>query len=228
MSSPITLITGASGGLGAAVTQAFLAAGHSVVGVSRSIAEGDFAHPRLVVAAAELAQAAGARLAVDVTLARFKRLDNLVHLVGAWTGGQPVADTPAEAFARMWEVNMLSTVNILQAAMPALRASGHGRIVAVGSRNALEPAANNGAYNAAKAAVVALIRTVAREEAAHGITANTVLPGTMDTPGNRRAMPDADPAQWVPVASVASLILWLTTEAGGSVNGAATPIYGRD
>ncbi|MCC6588482.1 MAG: SDR family NAD(P)-dependent oxidoreductase [Bryobacterales bacterium] len=226
--APITLITGAKGGLGTAVTNAFLAAGHTVAGVSRSIQAADFPHPNFVPLPAELSTATEAQHAVDSVRERFGRLDNLIHLVGTWAGGKPVAETPDEMLQSLWQTNVISTFQILRAAIPALRASGHGRIVAAGSRSAVDPTPGSGAYNAAKSAMVALVKTVALEEAQHGITANVVLPGTMDTPANRKAMPNADFSRWAPTESVASLILWLTSEAARSVNGAALPIYGRD
>lgn len=225
---PITLITGAKGGLGTAVTHAFLAAGHTVIGVSRSIQATDFSDPNFHPRPAELSTATDALQAVQSVIGRFGRLDNVVHLVGTWAGGKPVAETPDEMLQSLWETNVNSTFHILRAAIPALRASGHGRIVAAGSRSAVEPTPASGAYNAAKSAMVALVKTVALEEAQHGITANVVLPGTMDTPANRKAMPNADFSHWVPTESVASLILWLTSDAAASVNGAALPIYGRD
>jgi NAD(P)-dependent dehydrogenase (short-subunit alcohol dehydrogenase family) len=73
---------------------------------------------------------------------------------------------------------------------------------------------------------VALVRTIALENKDAGMTANIVLPGTMDTPANRKAMPKADPSKWVQSANVASLIVWLASDAGRDTNGAAIPIYG--
>jgi len=109
-----------------------------------------------------------------------------------------------------------------------MRQSGNGRIVAIGSRAALEPGAGVGAYSASKAAMVSLIRTVAQENKDAGITANVILPGTMDTPANRKAMPNADISKWIQPANVASLITWLLSEAGKDINGAVIPVYGSD
>lgn len=214
------LITGAKGGLGSAVTTAFLKAGHTVIGVSRSISAADFPQPNFIRIAAGMNQ-------IAEVINQVEPVGAVVHLVGGWTGGAPVADAPGEALAQMLEVNTVSTWQVLRAAVPALRRAGGGRIVAVGSRAAVEPAGGSGAYGAAKAAMVALVRAVAIEEASHGITANCVLPGTMDTAANRAAMPGADRSRWVPTERVASLILWLASEAGASVTGAALPIYGE-
>jgi NAD(P)-dependent dehydrogenase (short-subunit alcohol dehydrogenase family) len=109
-----------------------------------------------------------------------------------------------------------------------MRKTRNGRIVAIGSRAALEPGAGVGVYSASKAAMVSLIRTVALENKDAGITANVILPGTMDTPANRKAMPNADVSKWVQPASVASLITWLAGDAGKDVNGAAIAVYGAE
>jgi NAD(P)-dependent dehydrogenase (short-subunit alcohol dehydrogenase family) len=76
--------------------------------------------------------------------------------------------------------------------------------------------------------MVSLIRTVAQENKDAGITANVILPGTMDTPANRTFMPNSDFSKWVRPAAVASLINWLVSDAGKDVSGAAIPVYGSD
>jgi NAD(P)-dependent dehydrogenase (short-subunit alcohol dehydrogenase family) len=88
------------------------------------------------------------------------------------------------------------------------------------------PGPGVGAYSASKAALVSLLQTLALENKDLAITANVILPGTMDTPANRKAMPGADTSKWVQPASVASLIAWLASEAGKDVNGAVIPVYG--
>jgi NAD(P)-dependent dehydrogenase (short-subunit alcohol dehydrogenase family) len=109
-----------------------------------------------------------------------------------------------------------------------MRKTGNGRIVAIGSRAALEPGAGVGAYSASKAAMVSLIRTVALENKDVGITANVILPGTMNTPANRQSMPKADFSKWVQPSTIASLITWLVRDAGKDVNGAVIPVYGNE
>jgi NAD(P)-dependent dehydrogenase (short-subunit alcohol dehydrogenase family) len=126
----------------------------------------------------------------------------------------------------MLDVNLNSTFYLLRAALPSMGKTGHGRVIAIGSRAALEPGANVGAYSASKAAMVSLIKTVALENQDAGLTANVILPGTMDTAANRKAMPQADFSQWVHPSTVASLMLWLARDAGKDVNAAVIPVYG--
>jgi len=228
MQSRVVLVTGANGGLGAYVTQAFLDAGATVIGTSRRIRQSDFISPSFTALPAEISSREGAQALVDQVVARFGKLDVLAHTVGGFAGGQSIADTDDDTFQRMFDLNLNSLFHILRATIPALQQTGNGRIIAIGSRAALEPGAGVGAYSASKAAMVSLIRTVALENKDSGLTANVILPGTMDTPANRKSMPNADFSKWVQPSTVASLITWLASDAGKDVNGAVIPVYGSD
>lgn len=228
MESKVALVTGANGGLGNHVTQALLDAGATVIGTSRKIHQSSFSSPSFTALPAEISTEEGARSLVDQVVARFGRLNVLAHTVGGFAGGQPIADTDDATFQRMFDLNLNSVFHILRATIPALRQTGNGRIIAIGSRAALEPGAGVGAYSASKAAMVSLIRTVALENKDAGLTANVILPGTMDTPGNRKSIPNADFSKWVRPSTVANLITWLAGDAGKDVNGAVIPVYGSD
>ena len=228
MKGKVVLVTGANGGLGTYVTQAFLDAGATVIGTSRKIQQSDFNHPNFTAVAAEISTRENARTLVDQLVARFGKLDVLAHTVGGFAGGQAITDTDDATFQRMLDLNLNSLFHILRAALPPLRKTGNGRVIAIGSRAALEPGAGVGAYSASKAAMVSLIRTVALENKDAGVTANAILPGTMDTPANRKAIPNADVSKWVQPASVAALVVWLASEAGKDVNGSVIPVYGKD
>ena len=228
MKGKVVLVTGANGGLGTYVTQAFLDAGATVVGTSRKIQPSDFESSNFTAVAAEISTSAGANALVDQVVGRFGKLDVLAHTVGGFAGGQSIADTDDATFQRMFDLNLNCAFHILRAAVPLLRKTANGRIIAIGSRAALEPGAGVGAYSASKAAMVSLIRTVALENKDAGLTANVILPGTMDTPANRKAIPDADVSKWVQPASVAELVVWLAGEAGKDVNGSVIPVYGKD
>jgi len=227
MQGKLVLVTGANGGLGTYVTQAFLDAGATVVGTSRKIQAPDFDHPNFSAMPGDISSREAAKALLDQLAARFGKLDVLAHTVGGFAGGQSIAETDDATFLRMLEVNVNATFHLLGATLPLLRKTGNARIVAIGSRQALEPGANVGAYSASKAAMVSLINTVALENKDRGITANVILPGTMDTPGNRKAMPNEDFSKWVQPAAVASLMVWLAGDAGKDVNGAVIPVYGN-
>lgn len=228
MQGSVVLVTGANGGLGTYVTQAFLDGGATVIGTSRKIQQSDFSSPNFTALPAEISSREGAQSLVDEIVARFGKLDVLAHTVGGFAGGQSIADTDNATFQRMLDLNLNSLFHILRATIPALRQTGNGRIIAIGSRQALEPAAGVGAYSASKAAMVSLIKTVALENKDAGLTANVILPGTMDTPANRKSIPNADFSKWVRPSTVANLITWLAGDAGKDINGAVIPVYGSD
>ena len=228
MKGKVALVTGANGGLGTYVTQALLDAGATVIGLSRKIQQSEFNSQGFTALPADISTSEGAKTAVDCVIARFGRLNVLAHTVGGFAGGKSIAETDDATFQRMFDLNLNSAFYLFRAALPAMRKTGNGRIIAIGSRAALEPGTGVGAYSTSKAALVSLIRTVALENKDVGITANVILPGTMDTPGNRKAIPNADISKWVQPATVAGLITWLAGDAGKDVNGAVIPVYGSD
>lgn len=227
MSAGIAVVTGADGGLGTHVTSALLDASFTVVGVSPNIRQDSFDHPHFTALQATLNSLDAAKDAVSTVISRFGKMDVLAHLVGGFAGGKTVADTDDATFQRMFDMNVNAAFHMLRAVIPHMRKAASGRIIAIGSRAAENPGATVGAYSASKAALVSLIRTVAVENKDAGVTANVILPGTMDTPANRAAMPSADTSQWVQPASVASLIVLLASDAGKDVTGAEIPVYGR-
>ena len=213
----VVLIAGASGALGTVVTQAFVEAGATVAAVSRSGSE----------ISADLTRPDEAARAVQTVLSRFKRLDVLLHLAGGFEGGAPVAQTDDGVWTRMIDLNLNAAFYCARAALPAMIEARYGRIVTIGSKTAVEPVATLPAYGASKAALVALVRTIALEVKRSGVTANVVLPSVIDTPANRAANPGTDFSRWVTPESIARLLLCLASEAAADVNGAVVPIYGR-
>ena len=213
----VVLVAGASGALGTVVTQAFLEAGANVAAVSRSGSE----------ISADLTRPDDAARAVEAVRARFGRLDVLLHLAGGFEGGTPVAETTDGVWSRMFDLNLNAAFYCARAALPAMIEAKHGRIVAIGSKTAVEPVATLAAYGASKAALVALVRTIALEVKRSGVTANVVLPSVINTPANRAADPTADSSRWVSPESIARLLLWLASDAAADINGAVIPIYGR-
>jgi NAD(P)-dependent dehydrogenase (short-subunit alcohol dehydrogenase family) len=227
MTAKTALVTGANGGLGMHVTQALLDAAFAVVGLAPKILQSDINHSNFTPLPAALDNLEAAKKAADSVITRFGKIDVLVHTVGGFAGGDTVANTDDATFLRMFDLNLNSAFHMLRAVIPHMRKAGAGRIIAIGSRAAENPGPTVGAYSASKAALVSLIRTVALENKDAGIAANVILPGTIDTPANRKAMPGADTSAWVQPASIASLIVWLAGDAGKDVTGAAIPVYGK-
>jgi len=226
LNSKVVLITGAKGGLGNSVTNCFLEAGARVVGVARSIDHSDFPQERFTAMPADLSTGENARKLVEAAAAQWGRIDGLVHLVGGFAGGQSIADTDDATLDRMLDLNLRSAFYVIRAVLPGMRALSSGRIIAIGSKAAVEPSPMAGAYAASKAALVSLIRTAARENRDKHIAANVLLPGTMDTPANRAAMPGADVSKWVAPLQVARLAVHLMSDAASNITGAAIPVDG--
>jgi NAD(P)-dependent dehydrogenase (short-subunit alcohol dehydrogenase family) len=221
------LVTGANGGLGIPVTKALLDAGFLVAGLAPNIKQSLFDSPHFMALPARLDSLEAAKRSADAVITKFGKIDVLAHLVGGFAGGPSVGETDDTSFRRMFEMNVDSAFHILRAVLPHMRKAGLGRIIAIGSRAAEAPGAGVGAYSASKAAMVSLVRTVAVENKDSGITANVILPGTIDTAANRTAMPKADASQWVQPSAIASLIVWLASDSASDVTGAAIPVYGR-
>jgi NAD(P)-dependent dehydrogenase (short-subunit alcohol dehydrogenase family) len=216
------LITGANGGLGTAVSKAFQDTGATVIGVARSWTES----VPFVTLSVDLTTAEGCDAMVEQALAHGP-IDALVHILGGFGGGQPVAETSDKTWDGMMTLNLRAAFCAMRAVLKPMTAAKYGRIVAVGSRAAAEPMPNFAAYSVSKAALVALVKNVAAEVKDLGITANAVLPSVIDTPLNRKAMPNADFSRWVAPESIAKSLVWLASKDAGDVSGAVIPIYGR-
>ena len=232
MTEHVAIITGGSGALGQSVVLRFLQDGAAVAvpwlvpeeweSLQGRVERGQLG--RLHGARVDLVtdQAALAAFVTDV-LARHNGLDVLVNTVGGFAGGD-LASTSLAEWRRMMDLNLTSAVIACRAVLPAMRAARRGRIVNVSSRAVVPPAGGFIAYTVAKSAVIALTQALAHEERPHGIAVNAVLPSTMDTPANRRAMPDADRSQWVSTEAVADVIAYLASDRVGAVSGACIPV----
>lgn len=227
----VALITGATGGVGPAVVAALAEAGYALVATARHQealaelgAETGLPPERWLVQPADLEDPGGAQALVEAAAQRFGTVDVLVAVAGGWRGGSPVAETDPETLAWLWRTNVLTAFNAIRAVLPLMIARHWGRIVTVSARSALGGQARSGAYAASKAALLALTQSIAAETRNQGITANTLLISTADTPANRAAMPNADPARWVAPEQIAATIRFLCGDDAAAISGAAIPI----
>jgi NAD(P)-dependent dehydrogenase (short-subunit alcohol dehydrogenase family) len=224
------LITGGTGGLGAAVTRAFLDGGWRVVVPVYDDAERERvpAHERLVLESADLFEPASAA-AVATTAAGDDAapLRAVVNLVGGFAAGERVHATPVEDFETQLRLNLRPAYLVCQATLPHLQAAGGGAIVCVSSRAALRPFSGAAGYVVGKAAVLAFVDALAEEYRRDDIRVNAILPSVIDTPGNRRAMPDADHSTWVAPERIAAVVRFLCEDGSEAISGAHVPVYGR-
>ncbi|NEV64937.1 SDR family NAD(P)-dependent oxidoreductase [Thiorhodococcus minor] len=229
----ILIITGAAGNLGRATAKTFAAAGATLALVDRD--------PRaLQQLQDELPTgSAFATFALDLLDPRqpvelgkevrssLGQIYGLVNIAGGFAMGPTVDETTPEDWDAMLSLNLRTALNCARAVIPHLREAGAGRIVNVSARAATRGAANMAPYCVSKAAIVTLTESLAEELKHAGITANCILPGTLDTPQNRAAMPQQDRSTWVSPDAVADVILFLASHSARCVTGAAIPVYGR-
>jgi NAD(P)-dependent dehydrogenase (short-subunit alcohol dehydrogenase family) len=215
------LVTGGTGGLGVAVTRAFVETGWRTVVPYRSTP------PEGVVAVrADLTDSASvdevAAVAAESTDAPLRAV---VNLVGGFAMGGRVHETPVEEFEAQFSTNLRPTYLVCAATIPYLIDAGGGSIVCISSRAARNPFPGAAGYVTAKAAVLALVDVLATEYERDGIRVNAVVPGVIDTPANRENMPGSDRAGWVAPADIAKTILFLAGDDSGPVSGARIPVH---
>ena len=223
------LVTGGTGALGSAVSDAFLEDGWRVVATWVVPPERERAAERegLELVQADLLEEREVERAVSEAASGGPPLRALVNLVGGYAGGVDVHESKPADFALQYSLNVWSTYLVTRAVLPRLIEAGSGAIVCTSARAALQPFAGAAGYISSKAAVLAFAQAVAVEYRDRGVRCNAVLPSVIDTPANRAAQPDADHSRWVAPAAIARVIRFLCSEDSGPVSGAAVPVYGR-
>lgn len=232
MQGHVVIVTGAAGNVGAAACRLVAAQGGRVVAVDRApdrlepVVKALRGEGHLLEAGVDLGSAEAAASLVARVLERSGRLDGLIHTVGGFRAA-PLAAADDALWETMFAVNLKTTLNMIRAAAAPMRAAGTGAIAVIAAGAGLKAPAGLAAYASSKSAVMRLVESAADELKGEGVRVNSVLPGTIDTPQNRAAMPDADPSKWVSVDEVASVLAFLVSPAAAGVTGAAIPITGR-
>ncbi len=230
LTGKVAIVTGAAGNLGRAVCQTLAARGASIAFLGRDAESLEATRAGLGESAAfavDLIDPQGLEQTVAAVRARFGRIDILANIAGGFTMGPPLHQTSDQDWDRMMDMNARSVFNACRAVIPHLLGLGGGRIVNIAARAALKGQGHMAPYCAAKAVVIRLTESLAEEHRDDGINVNCILPGTLDTPENRAAMPDADFSRWVGTDALADVVLFLVTDAARAISGAAIPVYGR-
>jgi NADP-dependent 3-hydroxy acid dehydrogenase YdfG len=230
----VVAIAGATGGAGRAAAAAFARAGArlGLIGTDEG---------RLAALADELGLEAGrwqsgvgnlrnadeARAAVAAIEATLGPVDVLLNLIGGWKGGTPTVEVSAADFDEMLGQHLYSTLNMIQATVPGMLERGWGRVMAISTPLAAEPGPRGGGYVAAKAAQEALMRTLARDTAGTGVTANLIIVRTIDVKHERESDPTPKNASWTTPEEIAELMVTLAGNPAAVINGARIPLYGR-
>lgn len=229
----VVMISGASGNVGSAVARNFRPAGARLALIERKVKPLQDLFPDwvddpmcIMTACGDITDPVEVNKVVASTLEYFGRIDVLVNTVGGYKAGNPIHDTPIDTWNHMINLNARTVFVITQAVSLNMIEQGHGKIIHLAARPGLRGRANMGAYSASKAAVIRLTESAAAELKGHGINVNCLLPGTIDTPQNRAAMPDADFSRWVEPNSLAHVIMFLSSPASRDIHGAAIPVTG--
>jgi NAD(P)-dependent dehydrogenase (short-subunit alcohol dehydrogenase family) len=221
------IVTGGFGVLGQAVSEAFARAGDKVARIDFAPNAAQAVGGALDFGGVDLTDPAATQAALDRVVAAHGGIDVLVNVAGGFTW-ETLADGSLESWAKMQAMNLQTNTTITKLALPALKTAGAtsagGRIVNIGAGAAIKAATGMGAYAASKAGVHRLTEALADELAGSGITVNAILPSIIDTPINRKEMPDADFSQWVRPEAAAEVILFLASPAARAVTGALIPV----
>jgi NAD(P)-dependent dehydrogenase (short-subunit alcohol dehydrogenase family) len=232
--SPVVLVTGATGPLGRAAAARFHAGGARLALASRNPAHLDTLGAELGLPAATWMPVAGelhsrdaARGVAAAVEARFGGIDVLLHLVGGWAGGTDVVDLDPAEVADLLDRHLWTTLHIVQAVVPGMIERGRGRVLAVSSPFASTPGPRGASYAIAKAAEEVLLRSLARETAGTGVTANLVVVKAIDARRERETAPSPKNASWTTPEEIADVLAYLASPAADAVTGARIPLDGR-
>jgi NAD(P)-dependent dehydrogenase (short-subunit alcohol dehydrogenase family) len=231
VSGEVAIVTGGTGALGQAISATLLQGGVTVaipyaVPAERAALEGRLTaeqRARVHALPADVTDETAVAKFVQTVRERYGRVDALVNVVGGFAGGDLVS-TPLAEWERMMKLNLTSVVIACRAVLPGMIAARSGRIVNIASRAVVPPQGGFIAYTVSKAAVITLTQALAQEVKPHRVTVNTVLPSTMDTEANRRAMPDADRSGWVSTQDVANVVAYLLSDRAAAISGAVIPV----
>lgn len=232
-SDKVVVITGAAGNLGSAVVRAFEAQGASLVLLDRSAGRLQEIFPEiarlnkhLLFDGVDMTSKESVDDAISKVITHHGHVDVLVNTVGGYRAGTPVHETPVETMGFLMDLNARTTFLSCQATVPHMLKAGSGKIINIGARQGMKGLAKSGVYAMSKSAVLRLTESLSAELKREGINVNAVLPGTIDTPANRKAMPDADLSRWVTPQAISEVILFLASDSASAVHGALIPVFG--
>lgn len=228
----VVLVTGGGGGLGRAIVRAFVHAGaHVDVPFHKQQEFSDLqtqvGSEHLSGGSLDLTDEQAVNAYYQAVAKQYGGIDVLVNVAGTFGGGKPVHETAWDLWQQQLDVNLKTAVLSCHAAIPHMLKRDAAAIINVSSRTATQNGANLAAYAASKRALLQLTEALAAELRDQNITANAILPSTIDTPTNRKAMPKSDHSRWVDPADIAKVVLFLAGPDARIISGASVPVYGR-
>jgi NAD(P)-dependent dehydrogenase (short-subunit alcohol dehydrogenase family) len=230
----VAVVTGGTGALGQALVPVLLrrsfklAVTYLVPEEARTLEKSlDVDEDQMLLRRVDCTDAEAVSRLMKETVETFGHINVACALVGKWAGGRDVGETDDVRFDGMLDINLRSTFYTVRAAIPYLLEAEWGRVIAMGSRAAMDTPAGQAAFNVAKAGVVALIKSLANELDDTNVTANVILPAVIDTEDTRASLPYADYVRWPKPAEIASVVDFLASPQSAVINGAAIPVYGQ-
>lgn len=229
----VTVIAGATGGLGRVVAREFSQRGAKLVLVGTNAerleqlaTELNLTPENSLNVVADLTQRGSAQKVLEAALGRFGRVDILFNFIGGWMAGKPVPQVTPEEVQNMLTQHFWTSFNLAQAFIPHMLSNGWGRYVIISTPGAGAPPANSLPYSVGKAAEETLMLTLAEELKHTGVTANVLRVRSIDTEHQREREPSPKNAAWTTPEEIAAVLLYLCSEQAGQVNGARLPLYG--
>ncbi len=229
----VVVITGATGRLGSVLAHRLAEIGARLVLVGTSAGklealerELNLAEGRALSIAVDLSQAEAAQSILDAAVASFGGADVLLHFIGGWIGGRPIAQVVSEDISSMLQQHMWSTFYLAQVFGPHMVARGWGRLIVISSPSVATIPAKTAPYTIGKSAQEVLVLTLAEELKGTGVTANVLRVRTIDVNHERDNQPSPKTASWTTPEEIGAAILYLCSEQASVVNGARLPLYG--
>ncbi len=222
------IVTGASGNLGLAIVQKFIDAGYKVIGTfapndPTSVA---FSPERFEKVFVELTNEEDAAKFVDSAIAKYGSIDAVMLTVGGFALGS-VIETRAAEIAKQYKLNFETAYNIARPVFSQMLKQNTGKIFFIGSRPGLDAAHGKGmvAYGLAKSLIFRLAELMNDEAKGTNVVTSVVIPSTIDTPQNRKAMPGTDPGNWVKADSIADIIHFYCTDPASALREPLIKVY---
>lgn len=231
--SRVVLVNGATGGLGPAVVKVFTDEGARLVLSARTqedlehlAAECGLTADQVLLQPLNILDPDAVQSGIAAAEKQFGRIDVVVQVTGAFKMLSATEMQPKD-WNLLIGLNLSAAFFVAHSVLPGMLQRQSGKLIFVSSRDASRAVANLSGYSAGKSGLEALVRSLAEETRQHGVNVNAVAPSVIDTPANRKAMPDADYAAWVTPESIADVIKFLTSDAARDLHGAILPIAGR-
>lgn len=229
----VTVISGATGGLGRVVAREFAAQGAKLVLVSHNaehlaqlVAELKLNQESYATVVADLTQSGAAQAVLEAALAKFGRMDILFNFIGGWIAGKPVSEVAPQEVENMLAQHFWTSFNLAQAFLPHMLENHWGRYVVISTPGVGAPPANSLPYTVGKAAEETLMLTLAEELKNSGVTANVLRVRSIDVEHKREREPSAKNASWTTPEEIVAALLYLCSDEANRVNGARIPLYG--